>query len=269
MGKKILFVDLDGTLLKDDTCISEGSRNAVRKLLEQGNYIALATGRDVGSARRSARELGIDRTGCYIIAYNGAVIYDCSADTILAERRLPIGCAEYLASEAQKAGIHIQAYGEDYVLAMSYTKELDYYIKKTRMRYRIEPDIWMIDEPPKMMLIDLEHDGKLEKFRQKHLAWEKDKCTSFFSHPEYLEYCPLGITKGYGVECLTRILNLPHESTVAVGNQENDITMIQSAYIGCAMKNADPAVKTIADYVTSRDNEEDGVAEVIDKFILS
>lgn len=58
-------------------------------------------------------------------------------------------------------------------------------------------------------------------------------------------------------------------NTIAVGDAENDISMIETAALGVAMANAEPEVKAIADYVTTRTNNEDGVSEVIGKFMLS
>ena len=270
MSRKILFVDLDGTLLKNDKTISAANKRAVHQVLDAGHYVALATGRAIANGRKIAKDLGLAKTGCYIMAYNGSVIYDCSADCILAEKRLPIEYAEYLVSEAKKAGIYIQTYSDSQVLAMKHCKELEFYTKRTGMSYRIEKDIWSMlnEEPPKMLLIDLNGQEKLKKFQADHREWEKGRCTSFFSCDEYLEYCPLGATKGYGVEYLEKFLNISKGNTISVGDQENDIPMLQAAHIGCAMKNAEEKVKEIADYVTEHDNNEDGVAEVIEKFIF-
>ena len=93
-------------------------------------------------------------------------------------------------------------------------------------------------------------------------------CNSFFSCKEYLEYCPLNTSKGTGVEYLTRVLNMPPDCTVAVGDEQNDISMIQTAHVGVAMKNGIDELKKVADYVTENDNNHDAIAEVIEKFIL-
>jgi hypothetical protein len=268
MGKKIFFIDLDGTLMNDDKTISEENRNALRQMVDTGNYIALATGRAISSARKIAKELGLTRPGCYLVAYNGAIVYDCAADCVLSNKKLPIEYEEYLYNEAHEAGIYIQTYSDTQVLAQAHTKELDFYIKKTKMPYRIEKDMWSIlnEEPPKMILIDLEDKHRLETFQQEHMEWQNGKCTSFFSCPEYLEYCPLGATKGFGVNFLCEFLKIPHENTIAIGDQENDIPMIQAAYVGVAMKNADQKVKDYADYVSEQDNNHSGVAGVIKRF---
>lgn len=269
MGRKIFFIDLDGTLMRDDKTISEKNREALRKVVNSGNYIALATGRAISSGRNIAKELGLILPGCYLVAYNGATIYDCSADCVLSSKKLPIECAEYLYNEAVEAGLYIQTYSETQILAHERTKELSYYVSKTKMPYRIEKDMWSMlnEEPPKMLLIDLEDKNRLVEFRNAHMEWEQGKCTSFFSCPEYLEYCPLGATKGFGVHFLRKFLNIPRENTIAIGDQENDISMIQNAYIGAAMKNADEKVKEFADYVSENDNNHDGVAEIIERFL--
>ena len=103
MEKKIFFIDFDGTLMRDDKTISDKNREALRNAVDQGHYIALATGRAVSSGRRIAKELGLTRPGCYLVAYNGGTIYDFSADCILSNKRLPIEYAEYLLREATEA----------------------------------------------------------------------------------------------------------------------------------------------------------------------
>lgn len=123
-------------------------------------------------------------------------------------------------------------------------------------------------EPQKVILIHLEDDEKLKRFQKANAVWAKGKCNSFFSCKEYLEYCPVNTDKGTGAQYLVKLLNIPHTSTVAIGDEQNDIPMIQSAHIGIAMKNGIDDIKKTADYVTENDNNHDAIAEVIEKFIL-
>ena len=111
-------------------------------------------------------------------------------------------------------------------------------------------------------------DEKLKRFQKANAVWAKGKCNSFFSCKEYLEYCPVDTDKGTGAQYLVKLLNIPHTSTVAIGDEQNDIPMIQSAHIGIAMKNGIDDIKKTADYVTENDNNHDAIAEVIEKFIL-
>ena len=270
MKNKILFVDIDKTLLRDDRTVTEENRRAIHKMLDEGHYIALATGRTVESGRLVIRELGLTRTGCYMVAFNGAVLYDCAADRILLKRSMPIEVVQEIFERAERAGIYAQTYTNTDIAATRHTKELDYYKERTQLSYKLSPNILDIleEEPQKVILICLERKERLLRFRNSNREWEKGKCTSFFSCPEDLDYCPIGTSKGTGVEYLTRILNMPKESTVAVGDEQNDIPMLEAAHLGIAVSNAIPEVKNVADYVTENDNNHSAIAEVIEKFIL-
>lgn len=270
MRSKILFSDLDATLLSDDRSISEKNREAIQKMLKQGHYFVVATGRPVESGRKVVKELGLTMPGCYMIAFNGAVIYDCSADRILFRKSVPIEVVQEIFEEAKKAGIYVQTYNNVDVVTKKRTKELEYYIDRTHMTYKLSENI--IDalkgEPQKVMLIRLQKDGKLKKFQEQNRQWEKGRCHSFFSCKEYLEYVPENVDKGTGIEYLTKLLDLPEISTIAVGDEQNDIPMIQKAHIGVAVKNAIEDAKAAADYVTENDNNHDALAEVIERFVL-
>jgi len=270
MNNKILFVDLDATLLCDDKTVSEKNRTAIGRMLEEGHYIVLATGRPVESGRIVARELGLTLPGCYMVAFNGSVIYDCAADRVLLRRALPIEVVQELLERADKAGIYAQTYTNTDIITAKHTKELDYYKARTNLSYKLSENVLNLldEEPQKVLLIALEDKGRLVRFQKENREWENGRCNSFFSCDEYLEYCPLGTDKGSGVEYLANMLNMPLDCTVAVGDEQNDISMIQKAHIGVAMKNGIQEIKDVADYITENDNNHDAIAEVIEKFIL-
>lgn len=270
MNNKILFADLDGTLLCDDKSISEKNRSAIQRMLELGNYLVIATGRPVETGRIVAKELGLTTPGCYMIAFNGAVIYDCAADHVLHKRAVPIEDVQELFDRAKRAGLYVQTYNNVDIITNRHTKELDYYTKRTHMSYKLTPNILetLDEEPQKVILIHLEDDGKLKKFQKDNAAWARGRCNSFFSCREYLEYCPVNTDKGTGVTYLTKLLNIPFTSTIAVGDEQNDIPMLKAVHTGVAMKNGIDAIKKAADYVTEHDNNQDAVAEIIEKFIL-
>lgn len=270
MSNKILFVDLDQTLLCDDKSISARNREAIKKMLAAGHYIALATGRTVESGRHVARDLGLVMPGCYMIAFNGAVLYDCAADRVLMKRSIPIDVVQELFERAARAGIYAQTYSSTDIITTKHTRELDYYKKKNRLNYKLTPNVLdvLAEEPQKVLLIDLDDHERLVRFQKRNLRWEKGKCHSLFSCRQYLEYCPWDTSKGTGVEELAKILNMPIESTVAVGDEENDIAMVKAACVGIAVKNGIPEIRSAADYVTENDNNHGAIAEVIEKFIL-
>ncbi len=270
--KKILFTDLDGTLLNNEKLVSEGNRRAIRRLLDAGHFLVIATGRPVKSGLKIVKELGLIMPGCYMLAYNGGVIYDCCKDEVFAEKTLPIEYAKYIFEEAEKYGIYIQAYGVDDKIVTKWDgPELAFYMKGNRYALDAEicDNVWDIigKEPCKVLMIDFGID-KVVKFQEDHREWERGKCSSAFSSKEFLEYSPLGVDKGTGVKTLCEMLHIDISNAYAAGDERNDLSMIKAAGVGVAMRNAVEDVKAVADYITENDNEHDGIAEVIDRLIL-
>ena len=273
MKSKILFSDIDDTLLNKDKSISRENRNLIVKMLEQGHYFVAVTGKPIAVARQVVRNLGLTMPGCYMLAFNGAIIYDCAADRALAEYTLPLDIVREVIEEADRKGIYVQTYQNRYILTREHSKELDFYLEEAKMKYKLVPDIfsYLEKEPYKVLAVSLDGQEPLlelkKNFREKHPELEK-RCSIFFSNEEYLEFCPKDINKGTGVKYLSQFLNIPLEDTVAVGDAGNDIPMIEVAHVGAAVKNAVPELKEAADYVTEKDHEESAVAEVIKRFIL-
>ena len=270
--KKILFTDLDGTLLNHDKQVSEGNRAAIQRLLDAGHYLVVATGRPTKSGFTVAQRLGLTMPGCYMIAYNGGAIYDCSKEEVWMEKTLPMEHVRYLFEEAKKYGLYIQTYGvDDKILGTTDGEELQYYAHGNRgiLQYAVCDDVCgaLTKEPNKVLLIDLKEEGIL-KFWREHKEWEEGKCESTFSCREFLEYLPIGVSKGNGVRTLCEMLHVDIKNAYAAGDERNDISMIEAAGVGIAMKNAVDEAKAVADYITENDNDHDGIAEVIDKLIL-
>ncbi len=107
---RILFSDLDATLLNDNKEIEAGALDAIDALLSQGDFFAICTGRPLASARAVACKAGLERSGCYIVSYNGGVIYDPSRDQIVSYASIPLSVVRRLFEKAQQAGLYIHTY---------------------------------------------------------------------------------------------------------------------------------------------------------------
>ncbi len=268
--KKILFTDLDGTLLKDDRTVSDKNRDAIQRMLAAGHYVVVATGRPVKAGYEVVKRLGLTMPGCYMLAFNGAVLYDCAAERVEMERTVPMEYVKYLFEEAKKYGIHIQTYTHSYLLTECENEEVEFYNRTTGMPYRLVENVFDVleKEPNKVLLASLHETEKLHKFQEEHAEWAKDKCNSFFSCREYLEYCPKDTDKGSGIRYVSEFLNVDIANTYAAGDENNDVSMIKAAGTGIAVRNAIEEVKQIADCITENDNNHDAIAEIIDKLIL-
>lgn len=271
MNTKALFLDLDGTLLNDQKKITDGNRLAIQRALAAGHKIIINTGRPLVSAILQAEKLGLTSAGCYLIAYNGGILYDTGNRTILSKKALSLELVRKVFDEANRRSLHIQTYSDTHVLVEPRCDDaiVKRYCSLTQMSYQVIPDIHLLaQEPVKMLLIDLNTPALLEDFSQWISTLESGQLDSFFSSNEYLEVVSKGLNKGNALKEMARLLQIPMEHTVAAGDAANDIEMLRAAHVGVSMHNGTDQVKAAADYITARDNNHDGVAEIIETFIL-
>ena len=273
MEEKILFLDLDGTLLNDQKEITAGNRRAIEEALERGHRIVVASGRPLKSSLAQARRLGLAGEGCYVIAYNGAVIYDCSAEAPVFRRTLELEDLYRLFDEARRRGCYIQTYDQDEYVVFEEGGNEEYgrrYCELVGMEYRIIRDVRkdVKEAPVKALFVDYQNPeplAEMARWIRENMAGRVD---CFPSSPYLLEVVSVGMNKGAAVAALCGLLDVPAANTVAAGDQANDIAMIRAAGVGAAMVNGTPEVRAAADYVTVRDNNHDGIEEVIRKFLL-
>lgn len=271
---KIIFIDIDDTLLTRDKKITPENKLAIQKVLETGNKAVICTGRPLAAALPIVEELGLTREGCYIIAFNGSVIYDCYHKKNLVRETLNMDQVRYLFAASKKAGVHVQTYDEeDTVLTWKEDEEIISYCSRINVPFKTDPNLpdSLTSDPVKVLMIDLHNHARIEAFRKSIEDWAKGegKINLFFSNPWYLECVKAGISKGTAIHWFCDALNVPIENTIGCGDSENDLSMIRETGIGCAMANAVDSCKEAADYVTENDCDHSGVAEIIEKFILN
>ena len=151
-----------------------------------------------------------------------------------------------------------RVFGKPY--AMDETVERLYYLEKKGRESE--------KEACKLLAVDLKDQEKLEDFRKAMQDKFEGKLDLFFSNRQYLEIVPCGVSKGSALEAFCAKMGIPIANSVSAGDENNDISMIKSAGIGCAVANARPEVKAAADYVTERDNNQAAIAEIIKKFMM-
>lgn len=266
---KLLFTDLDGTLLDRDKKISSENLEAIARASQQGNMTVISTGRSLSSARPYIEKLASVQERCYAITYNGGLILDYTSRKILYQKTLPLPYVKYIFQQAEKFQIHCQTYEDGYVLAPKEREELREYAAHTSMPVRIvaDPPAALTKEPFKILTSCLNDKELHQAYRRSLEEWARDKISLFFSSDYYLEHMPLGVSKGNAIDILCRILEVPKENTFAAGDAENDIAMLKAAHVGIAMANGTEEVKKSADWVTKSDNNHGGIAEIIKNFI--
>ena len=125
----------------------------------------------------------------------------------------------------------------------------------------------LTEEPYKMLAASLHDHGKLEAFRLGISDWSKGKIQTIYSNDMYLELFRQDAGKGNALRFLCGHFDVPLSDTYAAGDAQNDISMLQAAGTGIAMCNATDQVKDAADIVTALDNDQDGLADLMQKLL--
>lgn len=266
---KVLALDLDGTLTNDKKQVTPRTRAALKAAAEQGVTIVLASGRPTAGVAPLARELGLDKTGGCILSYNGGVIVDCRTGATLYEKRLPAQYVPRLCAFAAKQDVAIVTYNDvgivterpddPWAAREGFTNKLPMIGVKDLAAY--------VDYPVCKMLITLDP-ARMDAVNAAAQAEFAGEIDLYPSCAFFLEAVPLGVAKDASLASLLERLGLERKNLMACGDGLNDRSMIAYAGVGVAMQNAEDAVKAVAGYVTAADNNHDGVAEAIEKFIL-
>ncbi len=259
---KLIATDLDGTLVHNANDISEANLAAVKAAVRAGIVVCIATGRSHRSAAGFARRLGIEDS--IIISYNGAMVRGCNDDRPL----------HHIAVAPEKAGAIVRH-------SMQNARYLHYFLNNTlyvthvsnwgRLYMRRTGDVPVPvgdlrrfdgQSPTKLLIAD-RPELIAQVLPEEQRLWSGELYVTH-SLPEYIEYLNAEATKGNALAWLAEHLGIGLEHTMALGDQLNDLPMIQQAAIGVAMPDACEEVREGADYVATSALE--GVAEAIRRY---
>ncbi len=268
MKYKLLVLDLDGTLTNSKKEITAHTLDTLTRAQEQGLKIVLASGRPTYGVAPLANKLQLDKYEGYILSYNGGEIIDWKTKEMMYKNLLDPTVLPYLYKCAKDNDFAIVTYENEFVLTEKPDDE--YVLKEALLNVmtikKVDNFLDAVKHPVAKCLIvgEPERLAVLEKEMQETL---KDKMGVFRSEPYFLELVPKGIDKARSLEVLLKETEMTKEEMMAVGDGFNDLSMIRYAGMGVAMANAQTVVRDSADFITLS-NDEDGVAHVVEKFIL-
>ncbi|MDR2553527.1 MAG: Cof-type HAD-IIB family hydrolase [Treponema sp.] len=264
---RLLALDVDDTLLRSDLSISYRTRNAIRKTEARGVTVALASSRAPASLEHFSALLGLNKRSGYLIANNGTVIEESRTGELIYEVKLSPEAALMIFDMADAEGFAVQIYDND-VLYISRTNEFAEYDQKiTGLRQVVVENFRsMAAAGCHRMLIP--GDPMLLTPLARILSTYADGASIRNTRPYLLEVLPPVADKGSALAFLADRLSIPREAVLAVGDSMNDESMLRWAGYSAAMVNADSRIKEIASLITERSNDEDGVADLIDRYIL-
>ena len=269
MNKKILILDIDGTLVNTQKEITPNTYDALMKVQEEGHIIALASGRPYRGMRQYIEVLGLDKKGGYAISFNGGMIVDCLTGKPVVEKRIPQKYVKQVYEYALKNDIGMVTYEGDTAITGTRVDEYMKYEARLNFLPLIEiPDFAeYVDFEVVKFLLTAEPEDKAPRCEQELKELFMPELSVYRSEPYFIEITTSGVDKAATIPELLKILDIPRENSICCGDGFNDATMVGYAGIGVAMANAQQIVKDNADYIT-KSCDEDGLVEVIEKFIL-
>jgi Cof subfamily protein (haloacid dehalogenase superfamily) len=272
---QLLAVDLDGTLVTGEDQISTATRAALHRLSEAGVELAIATGRRYRNTQGAIGSLGL---AVPAVCLGGALVKGKEGATLHAQA-LEVSEFRAVASLFRERGHAVVAQrdsqqgGPDFVVDASVPWNFptrDYFERNEEFAERAEhltgearDDVLVIGVFGEMAeLRELERD----LHRVHPGAFSAYVMPGFFNEGFYCEVVPSHVSKWDGLERLAGFLGIPSAKICAVGDEQNDLSMISGAGVGIAMGNACEELKRVADWVTGR-HDEDGLVGVVERIL--
>lgn len=273
MSIRLIALDLDGTLLDSRKQLSDRNKAALEACIARGIYVVPCTGRTAEGIPGMIKEISGIR---YAITVNGGMIEDMKENTVLDRRLMEKKTALDIIEQIKDRHIMYDIYADGQGISEErfynhlddyrITKEIQVLVKKTR---RVVPDIidYVKHKPGMVDKVNLFFSDLNEREEIRELLKQRTDVIVSSSLYNNIEINGLGAEKGEALLRLASVLGLSRDETMACGDGDNDSSMIRLAGIGVVMENGEEGLKAIADYVTGS-NDESGVAQAIEKFVL-
>lgn len=272
MAYKLVAIDIDGTLLNDHRQISPATKAAIAKATAAGVKVVIASGRPMTGVEGFLRELNLaNRDDQYVIAFNGALAESTTGREIARDE---LTYQDYVDLEfffrQMGAKMHVETSSHIYTANedISRYSVLESFIVSMPIRYRT------LDQMNKrrdhfhfMKLMGVDDPAVLSKVEEHLPDSFKQRFAIMRSEDYFLEFVNKKAGKGNAMIKLGRSLGIQPSEMLALGNAQNDESMLQAAGLGVAMGNSVPHTLKVADTVTA-DNNHDGVAKAIEKYVL-
>lgn len=269
MSIKLVAIDIDGTLLNSERKITPEVKATIKTAIEAGVNIVIATGRPTIGIEHIINELDLTSDHSYSITYNGALVQNTGTKEIVLKH--PMTFDDYLDLEYLSRKLNVHFHVQDATTMYTANRNISPYTINEAMLTGIPLVYRAVDEMTeqiefiKMMMIDDPKvlDEAITKIPQSY----RDRFTMVKSDTIYFEILNKKASKGGAVFELADRLGIQRDEVMAIGDNENDLSMIEAAGVGVAMGNAVASVKKAADKIT-KTNDEHGVAHALKEWVL-
>lgn len=264
----ILAADLDDSLLRTDLTISMRTKSAIKKAEAAGYLVVLASGRLSLAMEKYVRILNLHKKKGYVISSNGALITESNTGSIVHQAKLPSETALMVYDLADAEGFSVQIYEGDTIYVSRRNEFADMDVKLTNLHQVVAEDFRSMAQAGPLKLLVPGDPMILKPLAEILKNYLEEKATIFTSKPYFLEILPANCHKGSALAIIADLVQVPRESVIAIGDSMNDEAMIRWAGVGVCMQNGCEEIKKIADIVTRKINDDDGVAAFIEEYLL-
>ncbi|MBU9713116.1 Cof-type HAD-IIB family hydrolase [Evansella tamaricis] len=268
MNYKMIVLDMDDTLLLSNNTIGSHTKNALLKAQEKGVKVVLASGRPPAGMKKYAQELQLKKNGSFILAFNGAEIFDCQSDEELFSSRLSLDNIQELYRISQRENVYLHTFVGETIITEKNNPYTEVEGKLNKLPIKEVPNFLEFVKDPVVKLLMCAEPEKLIQVEKKLKLELQGRFNIMRSKPFFLEFLELGVSKGTSILQLIKQLGIKIDEVIAVGDSYNDLEMIELAGFGVAMGNAPDDIKEKADFVTDT-NDNEGVASIVETFILN
>lgn len=262
---KLIALDLDGTLVREDLSISDRVKSVLKHLIHDTDIkVIIATGRMFRSAVSFAEEIGVTEP---IVTYQGAMVRNIDGREPEYHQSIPLETAQTLLTYLDDGNYHTNIYMNDKLWTHQDNPHLEFYRRASRVEPELTTDLKsaLIAPPTKFMVIDDHRTETLMAELQERFNGQLECCRS---RHNFCEMIHADVSKWNAVKHLMKQYGLEKDEVLAIGDQNNDLSMIEGAGIGVAMGQAPDDVKVHANWVTQT-VDKDGAAVAIEKFVLN
>ena len=266
MNKKMLVLDIDGTLTNSKKEITEATKAAITKVLEDGHVVVIASGRPTPGTKKVCETLKLSNYNGYVLSYNGARITRLSDNTVVHQKILDKKYIPEIFEYCIKNDMGMMTYEDNDAITgtrIDEYMELEARINSIGLRV-VENFVDYVDFAVNKCLLTKDNDES-KKACEYLCEKYKDELSIYRSEPFFVEIMPKGVDKAASLEVLRGILGIEKENIVCCGDGFNDLSMIKYAHVGVCMANGCEECLKAADYIAPS-NDEDGICDVIAKF---
>lgn len=265
MKYKMIAVDMDGTLLDGSKNITPRTVAAVRRAGECGVSVCLSTGRPLCGVQKYLRQLELKTP---VITCNGAVIANAATGEEIFRQCLEKEDARAVWGYGQLFDTTMCVWVGDRLYANKINNQTDEYKTLSGVEPELIADFEEIVQAGISKILWYDTPERIASFREQLDAEMNSGVSYVTSNPAFLEFFDSRVSKAKAMEFIGGCLGIPREQMIAVGDGENDLSMLGYAGLSVAMANASEKVRSLCDHVTASNND-DGVALVIERFCLN